>query len=65
MDSNNQLIYKGFDIPEGAVIEPDPGTGTRNGEYTVYDSNKTVIAKLQYKNNQLSGDCQYTSDNLW
>ena len=59
MDSNNQLIYKGFDIPEGAIIEPNPGKGKLNGEYTIYDSNKkNVIAKLQYKKNQLSGDCQ-------
>ena len=43
MDSNNQLIYKGFDIPEGAIIEPNPGKGKLNGEYTVYDSNKNVI----------------------
>ena len=58
MDSNNQLIYKGFDIPEGAIIEPNPGKGKRNGEYTIYDSNKLVIAKLQYKNSQLFGDCK-------
>ena len=58
MDSDNQLIYKGFDIPEGAIIEPNPGKGKRNGEYTIYDSNKNIIAKLQYKKDQLSGDCQ-------
>ena len=33
MNSNNQLIYKGFGIPKGAILEPDPGKGTRNGEY--------------------------------
>ena len=58
MNSNNKLIYKGFDIPEGAIIEPNPGKGKRNGEYTIYDINKNIIAKLQYKKDQLSGDCQ-------